>query len=223
MGSGAVHKRKRRGAAACCRAVCAVTTLSIAALTVPVSAEVLVVRGGAFTKYEHGSALVVFGPRPVVPLASASGTGAAVRATMPRAHILSAIQEVGSRYANDRAIARAGMSADQWGALFRSNIQIESGFNPAARSPVGAIGLGQLMPDTARDLGVDPHNMAENLDGSARYLLAMLQQFGSRELALAAYNAGPDAVARHGGIPPYKETQGHVRKVLGVYSQLLQK
>ena len=64
------------------------------------------------------------------------------------------------------------------------------------------------MPDTARDLGVDPHDIAQNLDGSARYLLMMLEQFGEGSLALAAYNAGPEAVT-HGGIP-FRETQGHV-------------
>ena len=68
---------------------------------------------------------------------------------------------------------------------------------------------------------VDPHDMNQNLDGSARYLLAMLRQFGTSELALAAYNAGPDAVERHGGVPPYRETQGHVRKVMAVYNETL--
>jgi soluble lytic murein transglycosylase-like protein len=77
------------------------------------------------------------------------------------------------------------------------------------------------MPGTARDLGVDPHDTAQNLDGSARYLLAMLARFGTPELALAAYNAGPDAVARHGGIPPFTETQNHVRRVMAVRDRLI--
>jgi soluble lytic murein transglycosylase-like protein len=76
------------------------------------------------------------------------------------------------------------------------------------------------MPDTAETLGVDPHDIDENLDGSARYLLMMLERFGSEELALAAYNAGPEAVTRHGGIPPYEETQGHVAKVMAVFERL---
>jgi soluble lytic murein transglycosylase-like protein len=76
------------------------------------------------------------------------------------------------------------------------------------------------MPDTARDLGVDPHDIAQNLDGSARYLLMMLKQFGDPALALAAYNAGPHAVARHGGIPPFRETQGHVARVTAVFQRL---
>ncbi len=73
------------------------------------------------------------------------------------------------------------------------------------------------MPGTAQFLGVDPYDPRENLEGSARYLLMQLEKFGSVALALAAYNAGPDAVARHQGIPPYRETRGHVRKVLDVY------
>ena len=188
------------------------------------SAEVLVVGEGGFVNYAQGSALVVFGPRPVEVEAVISTSGGAVappRVMVPRADILDAIHQTGFRYASDRAVARAGMSATEWVTLFRSNIQIESAFNPNARSHVGAIGLGQLMPGTAADLGVDPHNMHQNLDGSARYLLAMLRQFGTRELALAAYNAGPDAVERHGGIPPYRETQGHVRKVMAVFNETL--
>ncbi len=174
--------------------------------------------------YEQGSRLVVFGPKPVESQAVVASVGAkppAPRVLVPRAEILDAINEIGFKYASDRAITRAGLTSTEWVTLFRSNIQIESAFNPNARSHVGAIGLGQLMPGTAQDLGVDPHNMHQNLDGSARYLLAMLRQFGTRELALAAYNAGPDAVDRHGGVPPYRETQGHVRKVMAVYNAIL--
>ncbi|MCZ4354778.1 lytic transglycosylase domain-containing protein [Roseovarius aestuarii] len=188
------------------------------------SADVLVVGDGGFVNYEQGSSLVVFGPEPREPevvLSTSGGAVAAPRVLVPRGDILDAIHQTGFRYAADRAIADAGLSASEWVTLFRSNIQIESAFNPNARSHVGAIGLGQLMPGTARDLGVDPHDMHQNLDGSARYLLAMLRQFGTRELALAAYNAGPDAVERHGGIPPYRETQGHVRKVMAVFNQTL--
>ena len=76
------------------------------------------------------------------------------------------------------------------------------------------------MPDTARDLGVDPNDIAQNLDGSARYLLMMLDQFSEGSLALAAYNAGPEAVTRHGGIPPFRETQGHVARVTAVFERL---
>ncbi|RFP85374.1 lytic transglycosylase domain-containing protein, partial [Rhodobacteraceae bacterium 63075] len=113
-----------------------------------------------------------------------------------------------------------GLSVSDWLALFQANIEVESAYRPGALSSAGAIGLGQLMPGTAADLGVDPHDMTQNLDGSARYLLMMLARFGSPDLALAAYNAGPEAVARHGGIPPYTETQNHVRRVMAVRDRL---
>lgn len=127
------------------------------------------------------------------------------------------ISTVAQTHARHPGLRRAGISPVEWIALFRANIAVESNFRQSARSHVGAIGLGQLMPGTAQFLGVDPHDPRENLDGSARYLLMQLEEFGSVSLALAAYNAGPDVVARYRGIPPYRETQGHVRKVLDVY------
>jgi hypothetical protein len=99
--------------------------------------------------------------------------------------------------------------------LFRALIQQESGWNPRITSPAGAIGLGQLMPDTARGLGVNPWNPQQNLQGAARYLHDQYQAFHSWPLALAAYNAGPGAVRKYGGVPPYKETQAYVKTILG--------
>ncbi len=100
--------------------------------------------------------------------------------------------------------------------IFIALISAESAWNPNAVSPKGAKGLAQLMPDTARALGVaDPFDPAQNLRGGARFLRQMLDQFGSYDLALAAYNAGPGAVRRYNGIPPYSETQNYVRKILG--------
>ena len=130
------------------------------------------------------------------------------------------VLQVGTDFSGDPGLKAAGLSVTEWLALFRANIAVESGFNPEALSPVGAIGLGQLMPDTAATLGVDPYDMQENLRGSARYLLDQLAAFGSADLALAAYNAGPEAVSRHGGIPPYVETRGHVARVQAVYARL---
>jgi soluble lytic murein transglycosylase-like protein len=99
--------------------------------------------------------------------------------------------------------------------LFLRLVQRESGWNAGAVSHKGATGLAQLMPDTARLLGVDIADPAENLDGGARYLRMMYDRFGTWKLALAAYNAGPLAVEEHDGIPPYEETQNYVVAILG--------
>lgn len=99
--------------------------------------------------------------------------------------------------------------------LFLRLVQRESGWNPRAVSHKGATGLAQLMPATASNLGVDPTDPRQNLDGGARYLRMMYDRFGSWRLALAAYNAGPLAVEEHDGIPPYNETRNYVIAILG--------
>lgn len=100
-------------------------------------------------------------------------------------------------------------------AIFLNLVQQESGWNPSAVSHKGAIGLAQLMPQTAKHLRVDPTVPSENLDGGARYLARQYRKFGNWKLALAAYNAGPQAVKKHKGIPPYKETTNYVQKIWG--------
>jgi cell wall-associated NlpC family hydrolase len=102
-------------------------------------------------------------------------------------------------------------------ALLKGLVQAESGFNPTSVSSVGAQGLTQLMPDTAKGLGVtNSFDPLQNLEGGARFLAGALKRFGGNEqLALAAYNAGPGAVERYGGIPPFAETQAYVPRVLG--------
>jgi len=101
-------------------------------------------------------------------------------------------------------------------ALLKGLVSQESGFDPNARSGAGAVGLTQLMPGTAASLGVtNPLDPAQSLQGGAKYLRQQLDRFGGDErLALAAYNAGPGAVAKYGGVPPYSETQNYVNSVV---------
>lgn len=103
--------------------------------------------------------------------------------------------------------------------LVQAVIQAESGYNARAVSNKGCIGLMQLKPSTARELDVDdPYDPDQNVRGGSTYLRQMLDRFGRVELALAAYNAGPGAVERHKGVPPYAETREYVRRVLHLYN-----
>jgi cell wall-associated NlpC family hydrolase len=140
----------------------------------------------AATSATHGSA--------------ASATSSPAMAAAPAAY-RSLFQQAGTRY---------GVSPD----LLAAVAQTESAFNPRAVSSAGARGLMQIMPATARTLGVDPNNPAQAVDGAARLLAQNLRSFGSTTLALAAYNAGPGAVTRYHGVPPYAETRSYITKVL---------
>lgn len=114
------------------------------------------------------------------------------------------------------AASRYGLDPGLLWAVARA----ESGLNPRAVSRAGAMGLMQLMPATARALGVtDPFDPAQNLDAGARYLRQQLERFGDIRLALAAYNAGPGAVQQYGGVPPYRETRAYVERVLALWRQ----
>ena len=105
--------------------------------------------------------------------------------------------------------------------LVQALIQVESNFKPGAVSNKGAQGLMQIMPATGKDLGMrKPFDMEDNIEAGVRYLKMQLDRFGSNALALAAYNAGPGAVERYGGVPPFRETQDYVRKVLSIYRKL---
>jgi len=142
------------------------------------------------------------------PIAVYAVEGApAIRTTRPRPANASRFDSIVQEHASRQALRPE---------LVRAVIQVESGYNPRATSPKGAMGLMQLMPGTARDLGVrDPYDPEENIRGGTKYLRQLLDKYrGNEDLALAAYNAGPGAVDKHGEkVPPYRETKDYVRKV----------
>ncbi|MEM6943659.1 MAG: lytic transglycosylase domain-containing protein [Pseudomonadota bacterium] len=138
----------------------------------------------------------------------------------PRQTIEAMIVEVAAEFAP--ATARL-LSPTQFRALFQALVRQESAFDPHAESPVGAYGLTQLMPGTANDMGVDRYVPMENLRGGARYLTLQLEAFGTVELALAAYNAGPGRVRQYGGIPPFTETQTYVVRILAFYDTYMRR
>lgn len=114
----------------------------------------------------------------------------------------------------DRAFQDAGSKYDLDPALLKAIAAAESSFDPNAVSGQGAIGLMQIMPETARSLGVDPRDPYQSILGAAKYLRTLIDDFqGNLQLAIAAYNAGPGAVTKYNGIPPYKETQDYVSRV----------
>lgn len=163
----------------------------------PASAQVLEIGAdGAVTRFEGPT---VFTDEGATALRQAPATSGAPAADAVREQISTAA----SAYALDPKLVEA--------VAWR-----ESRFRTEARSDKGAIGVMQLMPGTARDLGVDPHDPVQNIRGGALYLRRMMSAFGGDvRLALAAYNAGPAAVRRHGGVPPYAETQAYVTSILG--------
>lgn len=160
--------------------------------------------------------------RRIVPAPAAAAAAAPVAAPAAGGAAdasLSGLPAAGKPYAAQ--ITAAARAAGIPPALLAAVAWSESGFNPRATSGAGAVGLMQLMPRTAAGLGVDPRDPAQALAGGARYLAQQLAAFGGRtDLALAAYNAGPGAVRKHGGVPPYPETQNYVKTVLARYSSL---
>ncbi|MBO9547029.1 lytic transglycosylase domain-containing protein [Caulobacter sp.] len=168
-------------------------------MALPATAQVLEIgSNGAVTRFDGPSVFTQDGVQSIAPapapLAVAAPDVETVRAQ---------ISTTATAYALDPKLVEA--------VAWR-----ESRFRPTALSNKGAIGVMQLMPGTARDLGVDPHDPAQNIRGGAMYLRRMLSEFGGDvRLALAAYNAGPGAVRKHGGVPPYAETQAYVTSILG--------
>ena len=160
------------------------------------AAQVLeVADDGAVTTYAGPSVHTSAGATPIVAPEPAPSMRAAPE------EVVRLIQESSARH----AVPAAVVEAVAWQ---------ESRFNHAAVSPKGARGVMQLLPKTASDLGVDPRDLKGNIDGGAAYLAQQLRRYGDLRLALAAYNAGPGAVDRYGGIPPYAETQTYVRAIL---------
>jgi len=155
-------------------------------------------------------------------LASGTGTPAAAATTDTYATAgATAGTGASTPYAAEIDAAAAKYNVDP--ALLRGLIRQESNFNANATSPAGARGLTQLMPGTAAALGVDPSVPAQAIEGGAKYLRQQLDRFGNDPAkALAAYNAGPGAVQRYGGVPPYAETQNYVRKVMGYAAEYRQ-
>ncbi len=124
-------------------------------------------------------------------------------------------RDVAVQFSGAPGVRQSGLDALTFIEVFELLIERESAFRPKAISEKGAIGLGQLMPDTAKDMGVkDPLDPHQNLIGSAKYFTMQLKRFEKLELALAAYNAGPERVKQYGGIPPFKETQTYVEWIL---------
>lgn len=120
-----------------------------------------------------------------------------------------------------RTIAISEAGTPEFSRFVRCVAEIESAMHPNAKSPKGAIGLMQLMPDTAKDLGVIASDTEDNIRGGAKYLRELLVQYHSDAvLALAAYNAGPEAVKKYGGVPPYPETRRYIGRVLQEYARL---
>ncbi|GAB4376552.1 MAG: hypothetical protein Kow0062_16980 [Acidobacteriota bacterium] len=211
----------------------AVAGLLAAAGSGPATADVRVIFASRHTlvaeavRFEDGMATVDFGGGnelrvPASAIAeireldrSAAPDGAADGWRLPEDH-------AAAGRGLERAIARAAEESGLDPALLAAVIEVESAFDPFAVSPKGAAGLMQLMPGTARELSVeDPFDAEENVAAGARWLRRLLERYdGDLDLALAAYNAGENAVARYGGVPPFPETQRYVELVRERYARL---
>lgn len=176
--------------------VMAGVTMSLMLAAAPACAQVLSIGDdGAVTTYAGPQVFTSQGVTAIAPPAAAGSLATP-------ADVSAAIRESAQRH----AVPAPLVEAVAWQ---------ESRYNQAAVSPKGARGVMQLMPSTASTLGVDAADLRGNIDGGAAYLAQQLRRFGDLRLALAAYNAGPEAVSRYGGVPPFSETQAYVRAILG--------
>lgn len=182
------------------QALLVVAALACCLLARPAAAQVLEIGAdGAVTRFDGPSVFTQDGVQVIAPPPAPLALAASPDVEAVRQQISTAA----TAYALDPRLVEA--------VAWR-----ESRFRAGALSTKGAIGVMQLMPGTARDLGVDPHDPVQNIRGGTLYLRRMLSEFGGDvRLALAAYNAGPGAVRKHGGVPPYAETQAYVTSILG--------
>lgn len=173
---------------------------------------------------DDGTAKVVNLVKPEAELGEASKTPALFGLTPRKLSKLDVKQTVfrklaidtAYRYTGSDGVKAAGLDALTFVDVFTTLIHRESNYDPETVSAKGAVGLGQLLPSTAKTLGVQNINDSrENLDASARYFTQMLKRFGSLELALAAYNAGPTRVSKYGDVPPFRETRQYIIDILG--------
>jgi soluble lytic murein transglycosylase-like protein len=162
----------------------------------PAAAQVLEIGPAGVTSISGPNVITTEGVRAIVPLRAAPKTAVAPASAQP-------------------LLDQAGEASDLSPRLLEAIAYVESRFRQDAVSPKGAIGMMQLMPGTAGELGVDPRNPAENARGGAAYLRQMLAMFDNNvEHAVAAYNAGPNAVIRYNGVPPFAETRAYVAAVM---------
>ena len=145
-------------------------------------------------------------------LSSTTGTTGTTGTGYVRPASLAATSSKSAPYdaAFSAAEAKHGLPAGLLSAVAKQ----ESGYDPKAKSPAGAVGLMQFMPATAKGVGIDPTDPFQAIDGAGKLLASHLKTFGSLEKALAAYNAGPGNVRKYGGIPPFNETQNYVKKIM---------
>lgn len=181
----------------------AVLTIALAVASSAAAQVLSIGDDGAVTTYSGPAIYTVEGTRSLLPQPAAAPARAAPQ------EVSQAIQDASLR----NAVSEPLVAAVAWQ---------ESRFNQAALSPKGAVGVMQLMPGTARALGVDAADLKANIDGGAAYLAQMLRRFeGDLPRALAAYNAGPEAVDRYGGVPPFAETRAYVKSVLSRLSPIV--